>query len=79
MRFVSSSSQIGVEFDYKKAPGVAAALTKAALSHKMLLLSAGVFEVLRIIPPLTISKEEMAAGIRVLEQCFRDVLGSPKA
>jgi len=70
---------VGVEFDHKKAPGVASQMCKAALSHKMLLLSAGVYEVLRVIPPLTISKEDMAAGIRVLEQCCRDVMGTPKA
>ncbi len=73
------ASQVGVEFDQKQAPGIANAMCKAALGHKMLLLTAGVYEVVRVIPPLTISKEDMAAGIRVLEQCCRDVMGSPKA
>ena len=40
----------------------------------MLLLTTSIFEVVRFIPPLNSSKEEMKKGIEIFEESVDDVL-----
>lgn len=59
---------IGVQFC---APSpIAGKLTKACLERDMLLLSTSAFDVVRWIPPLTVSRDELATGL----QRFKDAL-----
>lgn len=39
----------------------------------MLALTTSAFDVMRLIPPLTITKEEVAEGIKIFSQAVRDV------
>lgn len=57
----------------KKAPGSAKKITEVALENKMFLLSAGAFEAVRVIPPLTVSKEEIDLGLQILGKACEKV------
>jgi 4-aminobutyrate aminotransferase len=63
---------LAIEFnaDY----GFAGKVSKAALDHKMLLLTTSVFETIRIIPPLTVSKEEIELGLTLLDKSIAAAL-----
>lgn len=52
-------------------PGKAIEIVQKAISHQVLILSAGP-DVVRILPPLTASKEEILELIVVLEKIFQD-------
>lgn len=57
---------------------VAEKIAKAAFTHKLLVETSGPSsEVVKIMPPLTITEEEMAAGLDQLEDAAREVLGAP--
>jgi len=56
--------------------GVAAKISSQCAEHGLLILSTSVFEVIRFIPPLTISKEELADGIRLFEEVVRRVMSA---
>lgn len=57
---------------------VAEKIAKAAFQHKLLVETSGPSsEVVKIMPPLTITEEEMAAGLDQLEDATREVLGAP--
>jgi len=59
---------IGVQF---RAPSpIAGKLTQACLERDMLLLKTSSFDVVRWIPPLTVSREELAQGLEI----FKDAL-----
>ena len=49
---------------------IAGPLTKACLERDMLLLSTSAFDVVRWIPPLTVSREELAQALQI----FKDAL-----
>lgn len=67
---------IGVQFNTPKGQPVNAKLTQACLQRNMLLLSTSSFDVVRWIPPLTVSESELAEAIRIfgesLEQAARE-------
>jgi 4-aminobutyrate aminotransferase len=73
---------IAVEFgkdshmDKSALKGVASKISKQCAEQGLLILSTSVFEVIRFIPPLNISKEELSQGIKIFEQVVRDVLKS---
>lgn len=73
---------VGVEFgtgSHINAPslkGVAAKISKKCADRGMLILATSVFEVIRFIPPLTVSKEELAEGVKVFEEVVREVISS---
>ncbi|KAG8826226.1 hypothetical protein FRC19_009459 [Serendipita sp. 401] len=56
--------------------GVAAQISKRCAEQGLLILSTSVFEVIRFIPPLNISKDELAEGVKIFENVVREVVGS---
>lgn len=71
---------VGVEFtDYDNTPrpDLAAAVQQAAIDEGLLLLTCGIRgNVIRIIPPLTVSADEIDAGLFAMERVFQTVLPS---
>jgi 4-aminobutyrate aminotransferase len=66
---------IGVEFDNSKVEkGFAGKISKACLARGMIVLPTGIFETLRIIPPLTVSASECEHGLALFGDALRDVL-----
>jgi 4-aminobutyrate aminotransferase-like enzyme len=66
---------IGLEFlrGGKPAPELVADITAAALEHGLLLLTCGLDDnVIRVIPPLTVSDDELATGLDTLEASIRE-------
>jgi len=53
--------------------GVASKISKLCAERGLLLLSTSVFEVIRFIPPLNISSEDLAAGLAIFKQAVTDV------
>jgi 4-aminobutyrate aminotransferase len=66
---------IGVEFDSDVPPGTAGKISRACADRDMLLLTAGVYDTLRIIPPLNVTQEETERAIAILEQAMTEVFG----
>ena len=64
---------VGLEFDREVKAGTAAAVTKAALQEGLLLLTSGIYESIRFIPPLTISDEEMKEGLEKFERALEKI------
>jgi 4-aminobutyrate aminotransferase len=63
-----------IEFSDKNGVANAAgAVVKACVSNDLLVLSAGVYESLRFIPPLTITEEEMNEGLIRIEKSLKQV------
>jgi 4-aminobutyrate aminotransferase len=62
-----------MEMCSKRAPGSAKKIAEAALENNMLLLTAGAFETVRVIPPLTVSKEEIDLGLQILGKACEKV------
>lgn len=54
--------------------GVASKISKLCAERGLLLLSTSVFEVIRFIPPLNISSEDLAAGVAIFKQALTDVV-----
>jgi len=67
---------IGVDFDDSKVEkGFASKVTKASLNRGMILLSTGIFETLRVIPPLIVSSSEVEQGLEIFEAALKDAAG----
>ncbi|CAG8442857.1 9272_t:CDS:2 [Ambispora leptoticha] len=65
---------IGIEFQ-NAPPGFAAAITKEALEeHNLILLTAGISEILRLIPPLNVTKEEVEDGMQRFNKTVKSVV-----
>jgi 4-aminobutyrate aminotransferase len=65
---------IGIEFDKSVVPkGMASKVTKACLSRGMIILSTGVFETIRMIPPLNVSASECEEALTILKAAFEEV------
>ncbi|KAK7449232.1 hypothetical protein VKT23_013377 [Stygiomarasmius scandens] len=54
--------------------GLASRVAKKCIEKGMLLLTTSVYEVVRFIPALNISKEDMAKGCRIFEESVREVV-----
>jgi len=67
---------IAIEFTDKVAKGTAQTICQAALKHGMILMTAGAFEVIRFMPPLTVSLEDMTTAINWFEKAVDSVLGT---
>jgi len=66
---------VGIEFN---APyGTATAISQSCMKHGMLLLTTSVFEVVRLVPALTITQEEVGIALEILNKSFEDVFGPP--
>lgn len=66
---------IGLEFrpDGRPAPKLVARITANALDRGLLLLTCGIDDnVIRVIPPLTVSEEELHTGLDIIEAAIRD-------
>lgn len=58
----------------KKVPaGVASLVQKKCLEKGMMTLTTSVFQVIRFIPPLTISEQDMAKACAIIEESVREV------
>ena len=56
----------------------AESIAKAAFRRNLLVETSGPSsEVVKVMPPLTITEEELAAGLDLLEDATREVLGAP--
>lgn len=64
---------IGVEFD-KKMTGVASEIVKQCVENKMILLTSGGFEVIRFMPPLNTTKEEVQQCLSIFKQSVETVM-----
>eukprot|EP00928_Gymnodinium_smaydae_P022754 TRINITY_DN19004_c0_g1_i1.p1 TRINITY_DN19004_c0_g1~~TRINITY_DN19004_c0_g1_i1.p1 ORF type:complete len:457 (-),score=111.15 TRINITY_DN19004_c0_g1_i1:187-1557(-) len=63
---------IGIEFDTSRVDkGYASKVSKACMDHGMIVLSTGIFETLRLIPPLTISADEVDHALKTFRQVFK--------
>ena len=70
---------IGVEFDSDAvAAGSAGVVSKECMKEGLLLLTAGVYESLRFIPPLTVSEKEIAEGLEKFEKVLKRTIGTKK-
>lgn len=56
--------------------GVASKVSKLCTERGLLLLSTSVFEVVRFIPPLNVSNEELSAGLAIFKQAVSEVVKS---
>lgn len=56
---------VGVELDVSASP-----LVKAALENGLLVLTAGKGNVVRLVPPLVISEQEIRHGVNILSECM---------
>ncbi|KAL0483473.1 4-aminobutyrate aminotransferase [Acrasis kona] len=52
--------------------GFSSAVAKNALKHKLLLLTTSIYETLRIIPPINVSKEEVDIAVDILDKCIEE-------
>ena len=66
---------VGVEMKQDVKPGTATALSQACLEYGMLLLTTSVYETVRFIPPLTVSKQEIETGLSIFEKACAKVFG----
>ncbi|MBP7961557.1 MAG: aminotransferase class III-fold pyridoxal phosphate-dependent enzyme [Caldilineaceae bacterium] len=66
---------VGVEFADDVAYGTVGKISKACLDQDMLLLTTSIYETIRFIPPLTVSAEEIEAGLRIFERALAQVFG----
>ena len=70
---------VGVELDSGAvAAGSAGAVSKECMREGLLLLTAGVYESLRFIPPLTVSEKEIAEGLQKFEAVLKRTVGVRK-
>lgn len=61
---------IGVEFGDTKEP-IAGPVTKACSDEGMLLLTCGARDVVRFIPPLNVSSEEIETGLALFKKALK--------
>ena len=70
---------VGVELDSDVvAAGSAGVISKECMREGLLLLTAGVYESLRFIPPLTVSEKEIAEGLEKFEKVLKRTIGLKK-
>jgi 4-aminobutyrate aminotransferase len=55
-------------------PGLASKVTKRCLEKGLLLLTTSVYETVRFIPPLNISAEDLAKGLRIFKESVGEVI-----
>jgi len=70
---------IGVEFDGKKVKkGFVDAVSKECAKNGMILLTTSIYETLRFIPPLNVSKAEIDEGVAIFDKAVSTVLQQHK-
>ena len=68
--------EFGSDLDTSALKGVASKISTQCAEKGLLILATSVFEVIRFIPPLTISKEELLVGLDIFEKVVRNVFGA---
>ncbi|KXN84383.1 5-aminovalerate aminotransferase DavT [Leucoagaricus sp. SymC.cos] len=53
---------------------MASRVTKKCIEKGMLILTTSVYEVIRFIPPLNVSEEDMVKGVKIFEEAVREVV-----
>lgn len=56
--------------------GIAMEISKKCAEKGLLLLSTSVFEVIRFIPPLTITADELSKGLKIFEEVTREAIAN---
>jgi 4-aminobutyrate aminotransferase len=75
VEFVSPTSSVHDPFTTQGAPqNIANRVSAKCLEKGMLLLTTSVFQVVRFIPPLNISKEEMEKGCQIFKEAVEEVV-----
>jgi 4-aminobutyrate aminotransferase len=68
---------IGIEFDHRTVPaGFAGTILSIALKKGLFLMNCSPYEVLRFMPPLNISKEDMSHAIAILTETFDEAVAT---
>jgi 4-aminobutyrate aminotransferase len=65
---------LAVEFKPNAAGSLGSKVQAKCKEKGMLILTTSIYDTLRFIPPLTISKEDMAKGCKILEEAIREVV-----
>lgn len=60
--------------DFKTPRGMASRVAQKCIEKGMIILTTSVFEVIRFIPPLNITKEDLAKGCAIFEEAVREVI-----
>eukprot|EP00656_Telonema_subtile_P038141 TRINITY_DN4275_c0_g1_i1.p1 TRINITY_DN4275_c0_g1~~TRINITY_DN4275_c0_g1_i1.p1 ORF type:complete len:445 (+),score=142.20 TRINITY_DN4275_c0_g1_i1:150-1484(+) len=66
---------VGVEYN-RDAKGIAAQVSQACLAEGMILLSTGIKETTRFIPPLTVSQQELELGFEHYKNALKKVIAA---
>lgn len=71
----SASQSDNVAAGSGKTPGnkLSSRVATKCMEKGMFLLTTSVYETIRFIPPLTVSEEEMAEGIKIFQEAVREV------
>jgi 4-aminobutyrate aminotransferase-like enzyme len=65
---------IGLEFRNKKSSQlIGPEIARLAKQKGLMLMTTSAFDCLRLIPPLTISEQEVEIALDILKQCFQEV------
>jgi len=59
--------------------GLASKVQAKCMEKDMLILTTSIYDTLRFIPPLNISKEDMSKGLGILEEAIREVAEGAKS
>jgi len=66
---------IGMDFDMKRVEkGFAGKVAKEGLSRGIILLTTGIYETLRFIPPLNVSSDEIKHGLVLIEEAVNSAI-----
>lgn len=63
---------VAMEFDASCKPGVSGRMSQACLKNNMFILNTSIFEVLRFMPPLTVTKDEVDKCLEILSRTLAD-------
>lgn len=73
-KFHGSSTQKDYGLNKDTPKGMAGRVAKKCVEKGMLILTTSVYEVIRFIPPLNISEEDMAKGLAIFEEAVEEVV-----
>lgn len=78
MAAVEFASPVGSKYDPSLVPGapkgLASRVAKRCIEKGMYILTTSIYEVIRLIPPLNISKEDMEKGCKIFEEAVEEVV-----
>lgn len=65
---------VGVQFASRPGEPIAQRLSKACLERDMLIMSTSSFDVIRWIPPLTVSEQELSDALDIFSDALEEVM-----